>query len=74
MSVDDISHIIIDEDYYQNWPEQVEKQFGDGYDQDNWMESPKWQSIMQTAENLGIQIVLLRDGLTDYEVLEEPEI
>ena len=74
VSVDDISHIIVDEDYYQNWPEQVQKQFGAGYDQDNWMESPKWQGIMQTAESLGIQIVLLRDGLTDYELLEEPEI
>jgi hypothetical protein len=74
VSVDDISHIIVDEDYYQRWPEQVAKHFGEDYDQDTWMDSPKWQNIQQTAKRLGIEIVLLRDGLNQYDMLEEPEI
>jgi hypothetical protein len=73
VSVDDISHIVVDEDWFQSYPEMVAPEFGAEFDENNWMESPKWVQISQIAESLNIPIVLLREGLADSEVLEEPE-
>ena len=73
VSVNDISHIVIDEDWFQSNPEMVAPEFGPEFDEDNWMESPKWVQISKIAESLNIPIILLREGLANTEVLEEQE-
>jgi hypothetical protein len=72
VSTDDISHIIIDEKWFENNPEFVIPEFGIIPDGMTWMESQKWKQISKVAENLNIPIVMLREGLRDYDVLEEP--
>lgn len=72
ISVDDISHIIVDEAWFENNPEMVATEFGPEFDESSWMESPKWIQISKVAESLNIPIVMLREGLGKYEVLEEP--
>jgi hypothetical protein len=72
ISTDDISHIIIDEQWFDANPEFAIPEFGQVQDGLTWMESQKWQQIAKVAENLNIPIVLLRKGLKDYDVLEEP--
>ena len=73
VTLEDISHIIIDEDWYENNPEMLFEHFGPGVDVDNWMESPTWIQISKVAESLDIPIVMLRKGLAESDVLEEPE-
>ena len=73
ISVNDISHIVVDEDWFQSNPEMVAPEFGPEFDEDNWMESPKWVQISKIAESLNIPIILLREGLANTDVLEEPE-
>lgn len=72
ISIDDISHIIIDEEWFENNPEFVSREFGDEYDEYSWQDSPKWDAIVKTAQSLNIPIVMLREGLENYDVLEEP--
>lgn len=72
ISVDDISHIIIDEEWFENNPEFAAHEFGEEYDEYNWQESPGWIQISKVAQSLNIPIVMLREGLAEYEVLEEP--
>jgi len=73
VSLEDISHIIIDEAWYENNPEMLFEHFGPGVDVDNWMESPTWIQISKVAESLDIPIVMLRKGLAESDVLDEPE-
>ena len=72
VSVNDISHIIIDENWYQDKPENVAPEYGPEFDENNWMDSPKWIQISEIAESLDIPLIMLRSGLDEYEVLEEP--
>jgi len=72
VSVDDISHIIIDEEWFESNPEFIAREFGEEYEETDWRESPKWIQISKVAQSLNIPIVMLREGLAEYEVLEEP--
>ena len=65
-------YIIIDEEWFENNPEFAAHEFGEEYDEYNWQESPGWIQISKVAQSLNIPIVMLREGLAEYEVLEEP--
>lgn len=66
----DIAYIIVDEDWYQDNPENLYFDFGPDVDENNWRESPKWVQISQIAAANNIPILFLREALEESDVAD----
>lgn len=71
VNLGDIAYIIVDEDFYQNQPELITPFLGEGFDENNWRESPKWIQISRIAETKNIPIIFLRKELERSEVIDD---
>ena len=71
VNLTDIAYIIVDEDWYQDDPEELYSGFGPDVDENNWRESPKWIQISQIAATNNIPILFLREALEKSEVADD---
>ena len=71
VNLTDIAYIIVDEDWYQDDPEELYAGFGPDVDENNWRESPKWIQISQIAATNNIPILFLREALEKSEVADD---
>lgn len=71
VSLNDIAYVIVDEDFYQNQPELIAPFLGEGFNENNWRESPKWIQISRIAETKNIPIIFLRKELERSEIVDD---
>lgn len=71
VNLSDIAYVIVDEDFYKNQPELIAPFLGEGFDENNWRESPKWIQISRIAEINNIPIIFLRKELERSEIIDD---